>query len=48
MPDEILTDVYSVDGHFRKLWFPSDRADEIFNKTNEYFTNKGGTCNMSN
>lgn len=46
MPDQLLNDIYSINGDYKSVWFDGDKAPETFQKINNYMTNKGGTCNL--
>lgn len=46
MPDELLMDTYGPQGKFKSLWFTGNKVNKIFDKTQKYFTSKGGTCTI--
>ena len=47
MPEELLMDVYSRDGHRRSVYFYADNAIETFDNTKKYFKDRGGSCTLN-
>ncbi len=48
MPNELLRHIQSYKGHYKSIWSLGDRADKVFDKTNEYMKTNGGSCTITN
>ena len=46
IPNELLKDIYSINGDYRSVWFDGDKAPDILKKIEDYMKSKGGSCKI--
>ena len=48
MPEDLLREIYTIDGKYKSVWTYGDNATDIFKKIEDYMIENGGTCTLNN